>query len=561
MTRPPNMLILMFDQERLPTWEQTKLPLPGREWIDRQGVTFDRFHYSAVPCSPSRGCFFTGMYPPQHGVFGNFLQGFQYTMDPAIPTLGDLFQAQGYRTAYFGKWHLSFPTTSKLIGAALQDYGFDDAEILGAPDAELGQYNDGFTNDPIWTREAVDWLKQHGRDEQPWLLVLSLLNPHDIAYYPRTFQNDFKRRDWEPRLPPNFADDLKTKPSAQTLYQSALKNFTGVGERDEAYWLRLINTYYDLLVGTEELLEAVLRELARSAPMEDTVIVRTADHGELGSSHQMQNKGCMMYEEQLRIPFTVAYPKRFPRGVRTSALGEAVDMVPTLLEIAGVTKPTERYPWLRGQSLVGVLEHPSTPGPRAGTVSVCDDNWALNDVAGLHEPWRKHVRALATARYKFARYVELVGDKEGSREVVEEQEYELYDLVDDPFELRNLAADKAYKGLVGDLLAYLGEFERVAFAPVTFPGYGPSGLSAIDPSDPLFRPDIPVVGDRPYEPTPVSLGVPGNYRQLPFEDPKLGRLLYEEGTAGQKAARLFPSAAAQEADERTRAAFFCQLHP
>ena len=68
--------------------------------------------------------------------------------------------------------------------------------------------------------------------------------------------------------------------------------------------------------------------------LDDTVIVRTADHGELGSAHRLQNKGTTMYDEQNRVPFTVVYPKRFPRDRRSQALGEAVDLVPTLLEIA-----------------------------------------------------------------------------------------------------------------------------------------------------------------------------------------------------------------------------------
>ena len=104
--RKPNILILMCDQERYPQWTPD-LPLPARDWIDSRGVSFERFHHSAVQCSPSRACFWTGMYPPQHGIFGNFLQSWQFSLDPRIPTIGDLMREQGYTTAFFGKWHLS----------------------------------------------------------------------------------------------------------------------------------------------------------------------------------------------------------------------------------------------------------------------------------------------------------------------------------------------------------------------------------------------------------------------------------------------------------------------
>src|SRR5882724_5847552 len=104
--RPPNVLILMCDQERYPQWTPD-LPLPARDFIDSRGVSFERFHHSAVQCSSARACMWTGMYTPQNGIFGNFLQSWQFSLDPRIPTIGDLMREQGYTTAFFGKWHLS----------------------------------------------------------------------------------------------------------------------------------------------------------------------------------------------------------------------------------------------------------------------------------------------------------------------------------------------------------------------------------------------------------------------------------------------------------------------
>src|ERR687890_2170863 len=129
--RKPNILILMCDQERYPQWTPD-LPLPARDWIDERGVSFERFHHSAVQCSSSRACFWTGMYVPQNGIFGNFLQNWQFSLDPRIPTIGDLMREQGYTTAYFGKWHLSMAGASVTEGVAenaagnyLGPYGFD----------------------------------------------------------------------------------------------------------------------------------------------------------------------------------------------------------------------------------------------------------------------------------------------------------------------------------------------------------------------------------------------------------------------------------------------------
>ncbi|HYF25036.1 MAG TPA: sulfatase-like hydrolase/transferase, partial [Baekduia sp.] len=349
--RRPNILILMTDQERHQDRLPDDLPTPVRCWLDENGTRIDRFHASSMACSPSRACFWTGMYAPQQGVYGTFVVGTQFTLDPSIPTIGDLFKQLGYRTAFFGKWHLSYPgeppTNAEAAldaaqGSPLRGYGFDHSAI--SPPADVGAYNDGFTNDPVWTGQAVQFLREHAADEQPWLCVLSLLNPHDIQFYPRGFRADFKRPDYDAQPEPSFHAEptLADKPTAHQRFRNVVSIIAGTpnGTTDDpAYWRGQLNTYYDLIVGTDEMLGAAVKAVAEAGALDDTVIVRTSDHGELGSAHRMQNKGTTIYDEQNRVPFTVVYPKRFPRGRRSAALGEAVDLVPTLLEVAGERDP------------------------------------------------------------------------------------------------------------------------------------------------------------------------------------------------------------------------------
>ncbi|MDX6665707.1 MAG: hypothetical protein QOG68_1913, partial [Solirubrobacteraceae bacterium] len=307
--RKPNILILMCDQERLPQWTPD-LPLPARDWIDSRGVSFDRFHHSAVQCSSSRACFWTGMYTPQNGIFGNFLQSWQFSLDPRIPTIGDLMRDQGYTTAFYGKWHLSMAGVSATEGPVenagnnyLGPYGFDYSEQ--SLSLEPGGYNDGVYNDPVWTKQGVDWLHAHGGQEQPWFMVVSLLNPHDIAYYPRGFSGDVVRPDWQVELPLNFEDDPATKPTVHRQYASGAALIRGsIADDDTATWKRLLNTYCDLIVNTDDRLAAVVKALHTSGAMDDTVIIRTADHGEMGGSHRAVGKGPMIYDEQLRMPLS-----------------------------------------------------------------------------------------------------------------------------------------------------------------------------------------------------------------------------------------------------------------
>jgi arylsulfatase len=561
--RKPNILIVMCDQERYPQWTPD-LPLPARDWIDSRGVSFERFHHSAVQCSSSRACFWTGMYVPQNGIFGNFLQSWQFSLDPRIPTIGDLMREQGYKTAFFGKWHLSMVGVSAPEGPAenaqnnyLGAYGFDYSEQ--SLSAEPAGYNDGVYNDPIWTKQGVDWLKEHGSGDQPWLCVVSLLNPHDIAYFPRGYSTDVKRPDWEVQLPLNFEDDPATKPKVHSQYASGAALIRGsIAHDDTATWKRLMNTYCDLIVNTDENIGAIVKALHDSGAMENTVIIRTADHGEMGASHRAVGKGPMIYDEQLRMPLSISWPARFQhQGVQTGALADSVDIVPTCLELAGVESPISRYPWLRGTSLVPAVEDPAgTPG-KDFTVSTCDEVWSPQDFGGAGKPWKRHVRAALSGRFKVARYVAMDGKPQ--KELKDDQEYELYDLLEDPYELRNLARDPAYKPLLNDMLARLRELEDVRFAKVEVPAYGDASLTEPLRPDPLGRPQTPMSGNEPG-PSPVE-GVPGAYVQLPINDPHIEGRVYEGGDNGNAPQTGDDSRAGAEERARFRAAMLCELGP
>jgi arylsulfatase A-like enzyme len=559
--RPPNILLLMCDQERYPQWTPD-LPLPARDFLDARGVSFERFHHSAVQCSSSRACFWTGMYVPQNGIFGNFLQSWQFSLDPRIPTIGDLMREQGYTTAYFGKWHLSMSGVSVPEGPAdtaagnyLAAYGFDYSDP--APSMEPAGYNDGVYNDPIWTKQAIDWLAEHGDDEKPWFMVLSLLNPHDIAYFPRGFSVDVERPDWQVSLPPNFEDDKATKPKVHSQYANGAALIRGgIQPDDKATWLRLINTYCDLIVNSDENLAAVTKALHDSGAMDRTAIIRTADHGENAASHRAVGKGPMVYEEQLRMPLSVSLPGRFSGGARTAGNADSVDILPTCLELAGVDNPTGRYPWLRGQSLVPALEDPAATRGKDFTVTTCDEVWSPQDFAGYGAPWKRHVRAAVSGRFKIARYVAMSGKPQ--RELTDDQEYELYDLAEDPYELRNLAADPAYRPLLEDMLVRLRELETDRLGPVEVPYYG--SASVIEPlrPDPLGRPET-AAANAASQPSPVE-GVPGAYVQLPLSDPHLERRVYEDA-GGRDPKTRDRTRELAEARARTRAAMLCELTP
>jgi arylsulfatase len=573
----PNIIVLMCDQERFPMWTP-KLPLPAREWLDARGVSFERFYHSAVPCSPSRSVFWTGLSTTQSGIFGNFLQGYQYSMDPSIPTVGDLMREQGYTTAFFGKWHLSFvgPNPQDVDAAGLADeartdylgpYGFDFSAPTFA--LEPANFRDGLTNDPIWASQTVNFIKQQASASKPFFAVMSLLNPHDISYYPRGFTADFQRPDWQPKLPLNFYDDPKTKPYIHEQYHKGLNQVAGsFDSEDKNAWLRLLNIYCDLIVGTDTYLADVFKALSDTGKLDDTVIIRTADHGELGASHKLRGKGPTMYEEQVRMPLVVSYPKRFARNARTPALAEAVDLTPTCLELAGLSDPISKYPFLRGKSLVPILDNPDRGGVRDAALCCCDENWSVTEQWGVGQSWKKHMRALLTPRFKFARYYAMSASKIAGQAPIlhlDDQDFELYDLREDPYELRNLANDPAYKPLLADLHAWQLDLEKHRYDKVELPAKG--GHSIVEElfgANPVGNPQIPGVSSGPSDPPDVRTGGPGFYLQVPVEDPGLGDLIYEAsgGTTQSRAAKVREAARARaEARARLRATMLCDLEP
>jgi len=244
--------------------------------------------------------------------------------------------------------------------------------------------------------------------------------------------------------------------------------------------------------------------------------------------------------------------------------------VPTCLELAGVPDAVARYPWLRGKSLVPILEDPAHASVKDVALASVDENWAVTEQFGGGIPWKKHMRALMTPRLKFARYHALTGGLQGLEslnEHLDDQDFELYDLREDPYELRNLANDPAYKSLLRDMHAWQLELEKERYAKVDLPDIGGNSLIwQIAKDSPLGQqPDIPVL-DKIPAPTPqVALGNGGFYVQLPIDDPGLGPLIYEVASGGGSPAKIAKikelSRNQAEAQARVNATMLCDLMP
>lgn len=428
MTRRPNILLLITDEERERVWFPDEVRFPNRERLANRGMRFTNHHVHTFPCTPSRASILTGRHAASTGMFDNVNFNWQQPLDPAVPTLGHLFSAAGYRCGYLGKWHLG--GESRRNG--LQAYGFADWK---APDAHgapyLGHFTDGRNAD-----RAARWITQRAGDNRPWLLVCSFINPHDIMLYPR-FRKP-RVTDHGAQLPPNFTDDLRTKPVTQR-YWKVTCDVTGGVVRDENAWRRLINAYIDLNLEVDRHIGTVLDALSASGAESDTLVVATSDHGDLAGAHGLRQKGANLYRENAQVPLTMAWPGAIPEGGCTPRLTGAIDLLPTLLSAAGVESPQ-----LPGRDLSPLWSDPE----RAvrDSVLITSDAYSSMGAAGPH---RGFLRGIITETHKYGRYFR-PGEQHLGRAAAD---LELYDRAADPTEMCNLAAvgGEDVDALIGDL--------------------------------------------------------------------------------------------------------------
>lgn len=381
----PNYLFIIVDEMRAPmSYESAALQqfrkthLPTQEKLRAQGIEFKRHYAASVACVPSRASLFTGHYPSLHGVSSTdgaaktLSDPGMFWLDPnTVPTMGDWFRAAGYRTYWKGKWHIShaditIPGTRNglssynsdgsrnaerealyLQAGRLEEYGFTGwigPEPHGSNPLNSGSSAKGaLGRDQAIAGQAIDLLQQleGATDTAPWMMVVSFINPHDIVLWgvmanlggQFDFHIDadvpmdlFTDAFWE-----SYRETLATKPSAQKSYRDGYQD----------YFQKIVNPnylrfYYQLHKNIDVEVGKVYSALQKSRFFNDTVVVFTADHGDLLGSHGgMFQKWHTAYDEALRVPLIFSHPSvTSPRSVNLAT--SHVDLLPTLLGLAGV---------------------------------------------------------------------------------------------------------------------------------------------------------------------------------------------------------------------------------
>lgn len=445
----PNFLILLTDQERAtqhfpPGWsERNQLNLNR---LKRHGLTFNRAFCNTCMCSPSRSTLFTSLYPAQHRVtdtltWDGTFSPTETVLDPTIPNLATLLRPQGYRTPYRGKWHLSKGGSGEasLINADVAIYGFEGWVPPDAgEDIKVVNFGGGYADhDSRYVAEAAAYLRRAAESpgQEPFCLVLSLVNPHDLLSYPKTWQYGYTQRDLDGpvELPPTWDEDLRAagKPTAQAqLVDTAAVSLGPLPTRQDKH--HYVNFYANLIRQIDQQLTPIVDLLYHpdGAPTDlgrSTVVVRTADHGEMGLAHGgMRQKAFNFYEESARVPLVFSNPVLFPEPRETDRLASLIDVLPTVLELAGAPAPQT----LSGKSLAPLLADSQTAVQSDITFTFDDIRASAADRKEVVAAANR-IRAIREERWKYARYFHAEGSYPA--------EYEMYDLLADPEERDNLA--------------------------------------------------------------------------------------------------------------------------
>lgn len=485
-SRRPNILFVLADQERQRGWIPDGLELPNRQRLIDGGLEFTRYYTHSSPCSPSRATLVTGRHVPEHGVADNVIFPGQRELDPAIPTIGHRLRDAGYRTSYVGKWHLSHAVSPDLEAYGFSDWSGNDRHFMGWAGT-------GWEFDPVIAREGAEWLRANAASgDDPWLLVVGLVNPHDVMWFPidqaeyQTRQRDdyervrgfleaaaWKESDPVPAfsepydevfdtLPPNFDDDLHTKPAVhrQWLHEQQHTLYGYIDPADKRSWLRQLDYYWRLHQEGDRNLGLILDALDASGAADDTIVIFTADHGDMCGSHGLRSKGPFVYEEIMRVPLYVKAPGITTAGATTDSLASHVDLARTVCALGDADGDD-----LPGADLTPVLGDPDATA-RDHILFAQDTAWyeTCNEL-------RYAIRGIFDGRHKYARYYGCGGGwgntgraprhpkRVGEDAPFEDHDHELYDLQEDPHELVNLAMDRGRRDETREWFARLLDAE------------------------------------------------------------------------------------------------------
>lgn len=437
----PNIMLIITDQERaLSEWpgkyrSTLGAKLAAMNRLAANGLSFEQAFTAACMCSPSRATFQTSQYPI---VTGCTLTGESALPSPAVrANMASVLSAAGYRCYWIGKWHLLWPNEPGMKNSDLSPWGWQVYEASSnvcawdPPDAGItldDTYLGGGTkgnkatnrNDQRYVTDAITFLTS--APPEPWCLVVSLVNPHDVHLgYEGLAHNFYQRSAYQGLnvpLPHTVFQDVSKMPRGQS-YSTWKKQSAGTGAQR-----RHFGDFYAHLVEYVDSQIGAILDAMTSSQIDSTLIVRFSDHGEMGLAHNLVEKFVNAYGQCLHVPLVFSNPVAWPSPATTQSLASTVDLVPTFASLLNV----QNVQW----SFVGTDLSPVLEDPTQEVQSFV--HYTYDDEGDASVP--SVIRAIRSQQWAYAVYLDSVTSLTSG---YSDADWEMYDLVNDPEERVNLA--------------------------------------------------------------------------------------------------------------------------
>lgn len=392
--RLPNVVFILPDEwmaQALGCMGNPDVQTPNLDRLASEGLLMRNTFANTPVCCPARACIQTGTYTSRNGMVANDLR----LKEDALG-IADLFAKAGYRTGYVGKWHLDGgPREPGFVPPGPRRHGY---QHWAANECNHNYFYNWYFRDenmPIVTHEytpnvftdlAVEFLYES--QDRPFFLMLSFAAPHDPYIAP---QKDMELYD----------------PAKLTMRPNWVEGTRGAGRKD-------IAGYYAAVTAIDDQMGLLFRTLRELGLEENTIVVFTSDHGNMLGSHGQILKR-KPWDESIRVPGIIRYPKKIAANRKSDALFSHVDMAPTLLSLCGIPIPTE----MQGSDLSSVILGTEERGPEAAYFQI----FGPYKPSAMPDAWR----GIRTERYMYARF--------------ETGPWVLYDLKEDPYEMKNLVKE------------------------------------------------------------------------------------------------------------------------
>ncbi|MCF6177655.1 MAG: sulfatase-like hydrolase/transferase [Victivallaceae bacterium] len=407
-----------------------QIETPNLDLLAEEGILFTESHSCSGVCVPSRAALMTGRYSIAHGVTNNFID-----LPEAELQMGQIFSAAGYKTGYFGKTHFGWDDQNMPAGGWQEHFlwGEEYNNYLRAngistvyPEGNeikkqtkywpFGQSNIPIAHyfENVIADKALDFIRHH-KNEQ-FLLYLSNIAPHAPITPPGHYATMYNPDDIE--LLPRHEQELKDKSSGFTRWISQLQKY--ITSDDLRVFIAL---GYGLVSMVDANVGRLIKLLKAENIYDDTIVIFTSDHGDFASQYGVLGKSWSMSDALIRVPLIVSHPQYRHTGRKVDALVENIDVLPTIMEYAGIPIP-------------GIIQGKPFSRLISGEVGELKDYIFAYD-QGNELSRHDHSVMVKNSKWK------LVYNSDDSME--------LYNLKADPLENINLIKDKRFKAIAAEL--------------------------------------------------------------------------------------------------------------